>query len=229
MEEFNSLPPFSSPSNEDYLVDVSGKMDSIPSISKPTNGEGKPEFNTLDEPIRLTIVRDLKAVGNKFFHVLYPRQQTSLLTEWDLWGPLILCTFMALLLQGRSDSTDHDGGPEFAEVFVIVWVGAMAVTINTKLLGGTISFFQSVCVLGYCLLPLSIALALCRIVLLLQQNTLFFVLRCGFSLTAFFWAVWAAIKFLGDSSPPRRKILAGYPIGLFYFVIAWLVVSLSNS
>jgi len=26
-------------------------------------------------------VRDLKAVGNKFFHVLYPRQQTSLLTE----------------------------------------------------------------------------------------------------------------------------------------------------
>lgn len=39
----------------------------------------------------------------------------------------------------------------------------------------------------------------------------------------------AAIKFLGDSSPPRRKILAAYPIGLFYFVIAWLIVSLSNS
>jgi hypothetical protein len=44
---------------------------------------------------------------------------------------------LSRLLQGRSDSTDHDGGPEFAEVFVIVWVGAMAVTINTKLLGGT--------------------------------------------------------------------------------------------
>lgn len=39
------------------MVDVSGKMDSIPSISKPINGEGKPEFNTLDEPIRLTIVK----------------------------------------------------------------------------------------------------------------------------------------------------------------------------
>lgn len=39
----------------------------------------------------------------------------------------------------------------------------------------------------------------------------------------------AAIKFLGDSSPPRRKVLAVYPIGLFYFIIAWLVVSLSNS
>lgn len=38
------------------MVDVSGKMDSIPSITKPQNGDGAPEFNTLDEPIRLTIV-----------------------------------------------------------------------------------------------------------------------------------------------------------------------------
>ena len=30
------------------------------------------EFNTLDEPISQTIKRDLKAVGSKFFHVLYP-------------------------------------------------------------------------------------------------------------------------------------------------------------
>ncbi len=35
-----------------------------------------------------------------------------------------------------------DGGPEFAEVFVIVWLGALVVTLNTKLLGGNISFFQ---------------------------------------------------------------------------------------
>ena len=43
------------------------------------------------------------------------------------------------LLQEKASSylSSHDGGPEFAEVFVIVWVGAMVVTINTKLLGGT--------------------------------------------------------------------------------------------
>ncbi len=46
---------------------------------------------------------------------------------------------MYSLLQGSTvkGADHHDGGPEFAEVFVIVWVGAMAVTINTKLLGGT--------------------------------------------------------------------------------------------
>ena len=142
---------------------------------------GAAPFNTLDEPIRDTIWRDVRAVGLKFKHVLYPVEKKSLLKEWDLWGPLILCTFMATILQSHIDDDNHihgekgaggDGGPEFAEVFVIVWVGALVVTLNTKLLGGHISFFQSVCVLGYCLLPLGIALAICRLVLL-QKNSFY--------------------------------------------------------
>ena len=34
---------------------------------------GAPEFNTLDEPIKETILRDLGAVASKFYHVLYPK------------------------------------------------------------------------------------------------------------------------------------------------------------
>ena len=59
---------------------------------------------------------------------------------------------MATVLQGRGAEDKNapiaDGGPAFAEVFMIVWLGSMVVTLNTKLLGGHISFFQSVCVLG---------------------------------------------------------------------------------
>jgi hypothetical protein len=42
------------------------------------------------------------------------------------------------ILQGSADTADssNDGGPEFAEVFVIVWIGSMVVTLNSKLLGG---------------------------------------------------------------------------------------------
>lgn len=58
----------------------------------------------------------------------------------DLWGPLVLCTFMATVLQGEG-SHNVDGGPEFAEVFVIVWIGAMVVTLNSKLLGGHMLVF----------------------------------------------------------------------------------------
>ena len=103
-----------------------------------SDGAGGREFNTLDEPISQTIKRDLSAVATKFLAVLWPKEKKSLLREWDLWGPLILCTIMATILQGHTDESGTDlgdGGPQFAEVFVIVWVGAMIVTLNTKLLG----------------------------------------------------------------------------------------------
>ena len=43
------------------------------------------------------------------------------------------------MLQGSTAAADNlnDGGPQFAEVFVIYWVGAAIVTLNTKLLGGS--------------------------------------------------------------------------------------------
>ncbi|KAL4715473.1 hypothetical protein ACJJTC_009099 [Scirpophaga incertulas] len=155
---------------------VEGEMN-IPT-QNVTSGDNM-DFNTLDEPIKETFLRDLRAVGNKFYHVLIPREKSSLLKEWDLWGPLLLCTLMATILQGTSDirGSTHDGGPEFAEVFVLVWIGAAVVTLNCKLLGGNISFFQSVCVLGYCLFPIALSLVICRVILFTTQTTFLFFLR----------------------------------------------------
>jgi len=200
---------------------------SVPGTVGQADGSGGVEFNTLDEPISQTIKRDLSAVGTKFLAVLYPKEKKSLLKEWDLWGPLILCTFMATILQGHDSSDAHegDGGPEFAEVFVIVWVGAMIVTLNTKLLGGSISFFQSVCVLGYCLLPLVLSLISCRVVLLANQNIFLVIVRCIIVLVGFAWSTFASMQFLGDCNPPSRKALAVYPMFLFYLVVGWMVIS----
>ncbi|XP_053697543.1 protein YIPF6 [Sabethes cyaneus] len=205
---------------------MEGQM-AIPSTSRNTTDPGAPNFSTLDEPIKDTFLRDVKAVGVKFYHVLIPKQKNTLLRDWDLWGPLILCTFMATILQGSADDM-NDGGPEFAQVFVIVWIGAMIVTLNSKLLGGNISFFQSVCVLGYCLTPCAMALILCRIILVAEQTAFLFVLRLLISALGFGWATYASIIFLGDSQPANRKALAVYPIFLFYFIISWLVVAHSN-
>jgi len=43
------------------------------------------------------------------------------------------------MLQGSSDTggVNNDGGPQFAEVFVVYWLGATVVTLNIKLLGGS--------------------------------------------------------------------------------------------
>jgi hypothetical protein len=52
---------------------------SMPQVSGVTGSGHDAPFNTLDEPIRETIWRDVKAVGTKFKHVLYPVQKKSLL------------------------------------------------------------------------------------------------------------------------------------------------------
>ena len=180
------------------------------------------------------------------------------------------------MLQGSTDKLNdlNDGGPQFAEVFVIYWVGAVVVTVNIKLLGGSMwvenmgyfvrfgnrvnrlkvdmklnelvlrsslvvnyyqiassignspksvieavtswfsyffgfsSFFQSVCVLGYCVLPLTVTLIICRLVLIAQpQTTILFVVRCVIVLLAFAWSTFG--KWL-QSLPlpplhPRKK------------------------
>lgn len=41
------------------------------------------------------------------------------------------------MLQGGYANSKDDGGPQFAEVFVIIWFGAVVITLNSKLLGGT--------------------------------------------------------------------------------------------
>ncbi|XP_059173814.1 protein YIPF6-like [Physella acuta] len=214
----------------DEVVDVplEGEIE-VPGIAKSDD-----ELSTLDEPVKETILRDVKAVGYKFAHVLVPKRSRVLLKEWDLWGPLVLCTFLAIMLQGSTDELnmmgENDGGPQFAEVFVIYWLGASVVTLNIKLLGGNISFFQSICVLGYCVCPLAISLIVCRILLSISSASIaMFIVRFISVVLGFGWSTFASTAFLAESQPAGRKILAMYPLCLFYFVISWLIISHTHS
>lgn len=194
---------------------------------------------TLDEPIRTTILRDLNTVGQKLYHVLMPRKQSqasarssSLLHQWDLWGPLFFCTTLAILLEDNSSSSESDGrqGPEFAQVFMIVACGACVVTLNSKLLGAHISFFQTVCVLGYCLMPPVLSLVVVKLLgwfVSMHANTLGFLVRLVLAGAGFVWATYASTNFVADSIARERRLLVVYPIFLFYFVLAWLILSQS--
>ena len=57
-------------------------------------------------------------------------------------------------------------------VFALVSVGAIVLTVNVVLLGGTIGFFQSLCLLGYCLFPMDVAAIVCVAVKIM-------LVRCG--------------------------------------------------
>ncbi|CAB1316248.1 unnamed protein product [Coregonus sp. 'balchen'] len=123
---------------------------------------------------------------------------------------------------GGSVDSKEDGGPQFAEVFVIIWFGSVIITLNSKLLGGTISFFQSLCVLGYCIMPLTVAMVVCRLVLLGGSGMVSFIVRLIVVTASFSWSTF-------DSQPSNRKALVVYPVFLFYFVIGWMILTFSPS
>lgn len=51
------------------------------------------------------------------------------------------------------------------------------------------SFFQSLCVLGYCILPLTVAMLVCRLVLLAGQGPINFMIRLFVVVVMFAWSV----------------------------------------
>ncbi|KDQ57317.1 hypothetical protein JAAARDRAFT_178968 [Jaapia argillacea MUCL 33604] len=174
--------------------------------------------DTLDEPVTATIARDLLSIYSKLVQVLYPpkRGGSEILRDWDLWGPLILCLMLAIMLSINAPPAQSLG--VFTSVIVIISVGSLVVTVQAKLLGGRVSFFQGLCVLGYCVAPLDIAAFISCFVRIIW-------VRAPVALAAWAWCIWASVNFLdGSKIEHQRILLAVYPLLLFYFILAWMIL-----
>jgi len=209
-------------------------------------------YSTIDEPVRETIMRDVKAVVSKLKVVMLPLDRTPTLgdfgysgvsqtdeegaepemsenariviqqlKDWDLWGPLLVCLILAVLLSFRAP-TDQSS-LVFAAVFSGVWLGSAVVTINAQLLGGTISFFQSVCVLGYCIFPMACAafvIDLLKLTWFANWRWLDLILIS----VAFLWATRASSVFIGIYVKRERRFLAVFPVLFFYTFLGWMIL-----
>jgi len=172
--------------------------------------------DTLDEPVSETIMRDLRTIYTKVIQVLRPTSDNAVLRDWDLWGPLIFCLLLAVLLSINAPSDQSLS--IFTGVFAIVWIGSLVVTLNAKLLGGKVSFLQSVCVLGYCIFPLCVAAFISLFISILW-------IRAPICIVAFAWSIYAAINFLGGTRLEQdRAVLAVFPLFLFYFILGWMTL-----
>lgn len=80
----------------------------------------------------------------------------------------------------------NSNGNEFGVVFLVMWGGSFVVTVNTKLLGGKISFFQCVCVLGYCVFPIVLGAAIVAILKMFSIS--FILLKLIIAALALIWA-----------------------------------------
>ncbi|KAF9576511.1 hypothetical protein EC968_007989 [Mortierella alpina] len=94
------------------------------------------DIDTLDEPVSETLLRDLRNVGAKLQQVLYPKGRKDILKDWDLWGPLLMCLTLSIVLSTRAQADQKI--TVFTWIFIIVWLGSAVVTVNAKLLGGRV-------------------------------------------------------------------------------------------
>jgi hypothetical protein len=250
---------------------ISSASASQPTWSNPKNGPGSSSlqaqeihdtsnndsgfltqpYSTLDEPVRETIMRDVRSVSSKLKVVLMPLQKSnpleymyqtvsnlddssdgtitqdedqkkvlSTLRDWDLWGPLIVCLGLSIILSIRAPSSQTSA--VFAAVFMSMWIGSVVVTVNAKLLGGTISFFQSVCVLGYCVFPFCLS---ALVILLLSNTPLGKVwLDIVWVAIGFVWATRASTVFIAQFIQKERRFLAVFPVFFYYTLLGWLVL-----
>ena len=202
---------------------ANGAAPAKPSNVRQTVGGMKVEtrytaMDTLDEPVTTTIARDLLSIYSKLVQVLYPRRTSGreVLRDWDLWGPLILCLLLGIMLSINAPPNQALG--VFSAVIAICSMGALAVTVQAKLLGGRVSFFQGLCVLGYCIAPLDIAALISCFVRIIY-------VRAPVALLAWAWCIWASVNFLdGTKIEQQRILLAVYPLLLFYFILAWMIL-----
>lgn len=118
-------------------------------------------------------LRDCKSLGQISVVFLF----LTIIIIGDLWGPLLVCLLLSIVLSITAPG--NTASLVFAAVFVIVWVGAAAVTLNAQLLGGTISFFQSVSILGYCVFPLTLSAIGCLIMSFIYKNVSQLTLHLG--------------------------------------------------
>lgn len=114
-------------------------------------------YNTLDEPKRESIKRDVNSIMAKIKIAILPMKSknSKALQDWDFWGPLILCLMLGLVLSWQKHS--DNGGIVFIMIFTIVWIGGLIVSLNSQFLGVNLSIFQCICILGYCMLAVVLA------------------------------------------------------------------------
>ncbi len=154
----------------------------------------------------------------KFKCVLIPRfdagELSPELRNWDLWGPILISMVLGLILSVTSSATADN----FGIIFMTMLIGTSVITLNFKILGSKLRFFQTISFLGYCVLPLVLGTLI--MVILKAASTNNILLNAFIMALSCTWAVLAANGFLGTMIEPDRKAIAMYPVILFYALLA---------
>lgn len=76
--------------------------------------------------------------------------------------------------------------------------------------------------MGYSIFPIMVVAIVLACVGVAWRTAVWF--RATLVLPACAWAVWASFGLMKESVRPKRKLLAVYPLFLFYIVLAWMAI-----
>ena len=183
-------------------------------FNKDKNNQG-----TLDESVYATVSRDFSMIYNKLKYVINPfisrEMKYNHIRQWDLWGPLLLNLILASTLALNT----KEKGQITSLIFIIFWLGGVAIYLNNYFLEVKASIFQIFCLLGYCLFPLNIAAI---IVTIINSYDIIRLIVVGFTC---FWSIYSSSDYLKIMINQDQRYLVLYPFILFYLYISWFIFS----
>ena len=181
-------------------------------FNKDKNNQG-----TLDETVYATVSRDFSMIYNKLKYVINPfisrEMKYNHIRQWDLWGPLLLNLILASTLALNT----KEKGQITSLIFIIFWLGGVAIYLNNYFLEVKASIFQIFCLLGYCLFPLNIAAI---IVTIINSYDIIRLIVVGFTC---FWSIYSSSDYLKAITTQDKRYLVLYPCILFYLYISWFI------
>ena len=177
----------------------------------------KSNQGTLDESVYATVSRDFSMIYNKLKYVINPfisrEMKYNHIRQWDLWGPLLLNLILASTLALNT----KEKGQITSLIFIIFWLGGVAIYLNNYFLEVKASIFQIFCLLGYCLFPLNIAAI---IVTIINSYDIIRLIIVGFTC---FWSIYSSSDYLKAITTQDKRYLVLYPCILFYLYISWFI------
>ena len=211
--------------NDSGIIQVPSKYEdqSISSDNTTTNSMDystplNQKVDTLNESISSTILRDLKLIYYKLKYVMNPFSSNvdrkKHIQQWDLWGPLLFVTFLSCTLAINSKDKSHT----IISIFAIFWIGNLLVYINGNLLNSNIKFFQTICLLGYCLFPLNIS------ALILSITNFYEIIRVTIVLITLVWSLFSVKQYFKSLTNDDQSMLVFYPAILLFLFISWFIL-----
>lgn len=177
---------------------------------------------TLSEPILKTVKRDIFLIYSKLHYFITAGKSEfdrtynlKMLYNWDLWGPCVLLLILSSCLYIKAPVESKDKIFSVLNFFSIY--GAIAISLNAQILGINCSFFALLSMVGYCIFPFAV-------ISLISLIIPYFFVKLIFTVISIIHIYRIILLSINDVVLKEKKTLILYPISLFFFSVAFLVL-----